>query len=182
MLNCFNVLLTKSTTVRLYNVKFLKVVFDRQNPTKFENGEEESILNQYKNIPSSLILRLRYLIQEYYFRILNSFITVGPGLQIKPSFMPIAVWCVSYQSLSRSWHTDLDCGSHRLPDLEIGPRRVWPVDRGRLLLLSSWSHPWYIKRSVFVPFSDLYFLQDLWDWLLFVIYAIFLIRIAHSSR
>ena len=30
----------------------------------------------------------------------------------------------------------------------------------------------YIEKSVFVPFSDLYFLQNLWDWWVFVIYAI----------
>jgi hypothetical protein len=29
-----------------------------------------------------------------------------------------------------------------------------------------------IQRSVFVPFSDFYFLQNLWDWWVFVIYAI----------
>jgi hypothetical protein len=29
-----------------------------------------------------------------------------------------------------------------------------------------------IQRSVFVPFSDLYFLQNLWDWWVFAIYAI----------
>jgi hypothetical protein len=33
------------------------------------------------------------------------------SLQIQPSLRPNAVWCVSYQSLSRSWYTDLDYGS-----------------------------------------------------------------------
>jgi hypothetical protein len=47
----------------------------------------------------------------------------------------------------------------------------WQVDRG-CLLLGTWSHIWYIQRSVFAPFSNFYFLQDLWDWWLFVIYAI----------
>jgi hypothetical protein len=36
-----------------------------------------------------------------------------------PSFRPHAAWYVSYQSLSR-WHTDLEYGSYRLPDMEIG--------------------------------------------------------------
>jgi hypothetical protein len=39
-------------------------------------------------------------------------------------------------------------------------------------ILLTWSHLWYIQRSVFVPFSDFYFLQNLWDWWVFVIYAI----------
>jgi hypothetical protein len=30
-----------------------------------------------------------------------------------------ALWYISYQSLSRSWHNDLDYGLYRLPDLEI---------------------------------------------------------------
>jgi hypothetical protein len=33
---------------------------------------------------------------------------------------PHAVWYVSYQSLSRSWHTDFDYGLYRLSNLEIG--------------------------------------------------------------
>jgi hypothetical protein len=49
----------------------------------------------------------------------------------------------------------------------------WPVDRGCLLLLGTWSHLWYVQRTVFALFSDLYFLQVLWDWLLFVIYVIY---------
>jgi hypothetical protein len=28
-------------------------------------------------------------------------------------------------------------------------RRVWPVNRGCLLLLGTWSHLWYIQRSVY---------------------------------
>jgi hypothetical protein len=41
-----------------------------------------------------------------------------------------------------------------------------------LLLLGTWSHLWYIQRPLFALFSNLYFLQVLWDWLLYVIYAI----------
>jgi hypothetical protein len=47
--------------------------------------------------------------------------------------------------------------------LKWGSRQAWPVDRGCLLLLCTWSHFWYIQRSVFAPFSDLYFLQEIDD-------------------
>jgi hypothetical protein len=40
-------------------------------------------------------------------------------LLIQPFFGPHAVWHVSYQLLSRSWHTDLDYGSYRLSNVEI---------------------------------------------------------------
>jgi hypothetical protein len=39
---------------------------------------------------------------------------------VQPSFKHNAVWYVSHQSLSRSWYTDLDYGSYRLPGLELG--------------------------------------------------------------
>jgi hypothetical protein len=42
------------------------------------------------------------------------------SLLILPTFRPNVVLCVSYQSLSGSWHTDLDYGSYRLPELELG--------------------------------------------------------------
>jgi hypothetical protein len=42
------------------------------------------------------------------------------SLPLQLSFKPNAVWCVWYQSLSRSWYTDLDYDSYRLPDLELG--------------------------------------------------------------
>jgi hypothetical protein len=41
-------------------------------------------------------------------------------LPIQPSFRANVVWYVSYQSLSRSWYTDLDYGSYRLPELGSG--------------------------------------------------------------
>jgi hypothetical protein len=41
-------------------------------------------------------------------------------LPIQSSCMPNPLWYVSYQSLSRSWYIDLDYGSDRLPDLELG--------------------------------------------------------------
>jgi hypothetical protein len=68
----------------------------------------------------------------------------------QPFFGPHAVWYVSYQSFTNcSWNTDLDYSSYRLPNLEIGLiRRVWPVDRGCFLLHGTWSHLWYIQRSV----------------------------------
>jgi hypothetical protein len=39
---------------------------------------------------------------------------------IQPFFGQHAVWYVSYQSLSRYWNTDLDYGSYRLFNMEIG--------------------------------------------------------------
>jgi hypothetical protein len=155
-------------------------------------------------------------------------------LPIQPFFRPHAVWYVSYQSLSRSWHTDLNYGWYRLSNVEIsftagvtgrqgmltppshlipflvfpgvrvsliftvdcsiawtghwfwleispltwlgvliltadcsvyliwttdfdywflrliwGARRVRPVGRGCLLLHGTWSHLWYIRRSLY---------------------------------
>jgi hypothetical protein len=43
-----------------------------------------------------------------------------PSLPIQPSFWPNGIWCVSYRSLSRSWHTDLDYCSYHLPELADG--------------------------------------------------------------
>jgi hypothetical protein len=37
----------------------------------------------------------------------------------QPSFRPTAVWCVSYQSLSHSWHTDLDYSLYHILHLEV---------------------------------------------------------------
>jgi hypothetical protein len=42
------------------------------------------------------------------------------SLPIQLSFRPNTVWCVWYKSLSRSWYTDFDYDSYRLPDLELG--------------------------------------------------------------
>jgi hypothetical protein len=49
---------------------------------------------------------------------------------------------------------------------EMGHTAGATCQHGCLLLLSTWSHLSYIQRSVFAPFSNLYF----WDWSLFVIY------------
>jgi hypothetical protein len=43
-------------------------------------------------------------------------------------------------------HTDFDYWFLRLI---WGARRVWPVGRGCLLLHGTWSHLWYIQRSVY---------------------------------
>jgi hypothetical protein len=42
------------------------------------------------------------------------------SLPIQPFFGPNSVWCVSCQSLSHFWVTDLDYGLNRLPELELG--------------------------------------------------------------
>jgi hypothetical protein len=41
-------------------------------------------------------------------------------LPMQPFVGAHAVWYISYQSISRSWHSDLDYGSYRLSNLEIG--------------------------------------------------------------
>ena len=39
----------------------------------------------------------------------------------------------------------------------MGSRRVWPVSRGCLLLLGTWSHLWCVQRSVIAQLLFLYF-------------------------
>jgi hypothetical protein len=91
---------------------------------------------------------------------------------IQPFFGPHAVWYVSYQSLSRSWHTDLDYGSYRLSNVEI---RLTAGVTGQQRMLNL---PWHLIPPLIYSevrirsFSDLYFLYDLWDWLLIVIFVI----------
>jgi hypothetical protein len=48
-------------------------------------------------------------------------------LLVQPSIRPNAVWCVSYQLLSRSWHSGIEYGLFHLSDLKIrlGSRRMW---------------------------------------------------------
>jgi hypothetical protein len=90
----------------------------------------------------------------------NSFLQILRSLQ--QSNLQSLFWCVSYQSLSRSWRTNLDCGLFCLHDLEI---RLTACVTGRQGMLTPPRHLnlWYIQRSVSASFSDVYFLQDLWD-------------------
>ena len=85
------------------------------------------------------------------------------SLLIQPFLGPYVVWYVSYQSLSRSWHTDLDCGSYRSSNLQIGLMAGVTGQQG--MLTPSWHLiPPLIYTDFRVrPFSDLYFLWDLWD-------------------
>jgi hypothetical protein len=53
-------------------------------------------------------------------------------MPIQPFFGPHAVWYVSYQSLSRSWHIDLDYGSYLLCNMEIGLRAGVTGQQGML--------------------------------------------------
>ena len=91
-------------------------------------------------------------------------------LLIQPFFGPRAVWYVSYQSLSRSLHTDIDYGSYRLSNLEI---RLTAGVTGQQGIM--FTPPWHlipplVYSEVRVRLnSGLHFLWDLWDWLLFVI-------------
>jgi hypothetical protein len=52
-----------------------------------------------------------------------------------------------------SKHTDFNYGNLRF---KWGTRRVWPVDRG-CLLLDTWSHLWFLQGSVFAQFSGFVF-------------------------
>jgi hypothetical protein len=67
-------------------------------------------------------------------------------LPIQPFFRPHAVWYVSYQSLT-VFDTLILTSVYLI--WKWSSRRVWPVDRGCLLLLPTWSHFWYIQRSVY---------------------------------
>jgi hypothetical protein len=79
-------------------------------------------------------------------------------LPIQPFFGPHTVWYVSYQSLSRSWHTHRDYSSYRLSNLDIG-LTVGVAGQPGIL-----TPPWHlipplINSEVCVrPISDLYFL------------------------
>jgi hypothetical protein len=66
------------------------------------------------------------------------------NLPVQPSFWPNVIWYVSYQSFSHSWHTDLDYGSYRLPDLEIG---LMAGVTGRQGMLTSHRH--LIPRMIY---------------------------------
>jgi hypothetical protein len=79
-------------------------------------------------------------------------------LPIQPFFGPHAVWYVSYQSLSRSRNTDLDYGSYRLSNVEIGLTVVVTGQQG--MLIPQWHLvPPLIYSEVRVrPLSDLHFL------------------------
>jgi hypothetical protein len=91
-----------------------------------------------------------------------------------------AVWDVSYQSLSRLWYNDLNYSSNCFLELESGltagvtgqqgtlihprhliPPLVYPEVCVFLGLLTPPRHVWYILESVFAPFPDYYFTQDL---------------------
>jgi hypothetical protein len=97
-------------------------------------------------------------------------------LPIQPFFGPHAVWYVSYQSLSRSWHTDLDYGWYRLSNVEIG-LTAGVTGQQRML-----TPPWHLIPPLIYsevrvrPFSDLYFLLDLRYRLLIVIFVISFLR------
>jgi hypothetical protein len=78
------------------------------------------------------------------------------SLPIQPSFTPNAVWCVSYQSLSRSWYTDLDYDSYRLPDLELG-LTMGVTDQQGVLTPPRYLIPRLIYpcRSLCLPYSQI---------------------------
>jgi hypothetical protein len=73
------------------------------------------------------------------------------------------------------WHSDID---YRFPGTDYpvylickySSRRMWPVDRGCLLL--TWSYLLFVQRSVFAQSSRFVFHTDLLDWSLFVIHVL----------
>jgi hypothetical protein len=90
-------------------------------------------------------------------------------------------------SLCLTRHTDFDSRLFRLPNFdtlilisnfafEMG-HMAFSTDLQGMLTPPRYLIPPLIYSEVRVfPFSDLYFLQDLWDWLMFVIYTISCIR------
>jgi hypothetical protein len=82
------------------------------------------------------------------------------SLQIQPSIRP-NVWCVSFQSFSRSWYSDLDYGWYRLHEMELG------LTAGVTGRLGMYTPPRNLIQLLVYPeirvalFSNLYFLQDL---------------------
>jgi hypothetical protein len=87
-------------------------------------------------------------------------------------FQPNAVCCVSYQSLSRSWHTDFDYRLFCLPDLETGAMVGVSGRQGMLTPPRHLIPPMVSRGPCWPTFSDLYFLQDLWGRWLFIMHAI----------
>jgi hypothetical protein len=66
-------------------------------------------------------------------------------LLIQPFCGSHAVWYVSYQLLSRSWHTDLDYGSYRLSNVEIGLTAGVTGQQGML------TPPWHLIPPLVFP-------------------------------
>jgi hypothetical protein len=81
-------------------------------------------------------------------------------------------WYVSYQSLRRSGHTDHDYGWYRLIKIDI-VLMASLIDEHGMFIPPLHLIPSQIYSEIFVrPFSDLYLLWDLWDWILSVIFVI----------
>jgi hypothetical protein len=81
-------------------------------------------------------------------------------LPIQPSFRPNAVWCVSYQWLSRSWYTDLNYGSNRSLELELGFTAGVTGQQGMLTSSKHLIPPLICSEVRVCPFSDLHCLHD----------------------
>jgi hypothetical protein len=81
-------------------------------------------------------------------------------LTIQSSVEPHAVWYVSYQLLSHSWHTDHDYGSYRLLSLEIGLVVGVTGQQGMLIPPRHLIPPLIYSEVRVHPFSDLYYEID----------------------
>jgi hypothetical protein len=88
--------------------------------------------------------------------------------QLQPPIRSNAVRCVSYLSLERPWYIDLtaDCSIYLIWK---NWWRVWPINRKSIPLLDTWSHLWYIQRSVFAnsQICISYMIQEIDNWLLY---------------
>jgi hypothetical protein len=86
----------------------------------------DEVLNQGSLLTNKLMLR--GFLQSC---LLAAFcISYGPyNDSIQPSFRSNTVWCVSYQSLSCSWYTDLDYDSYRFR-AHGGCEQSWGVEVG----------------------------------------------------
>jgi hypothetical protein len=92
------------------------------------------------------------------------------SMSLQPSCRPNAVWCVSYQSLSR-WYTDLDYGSNRLPELELWLTAGVTGRQGMFTTPMHLIPPLVYPEVRVCPILWFVFPTGLWDWWLFFIYA-----------
>jgi hypothetical protein len=93
-------------------------------------------------------------------------------LPLQPFFGPNAVWCVSYQSLSRFWYTNLDYGSNRLPKLELGLMADVTGWQG-ILARRHMTPPMVCPEVRVCSVLGFVFPTGLWELLMSVIYANF---------
>jgi hypothetical protein len=133
----------------------------------------QQLFHRSYNIITNKTVRMIWFIHLYVFHyglLFNLFFFFWGGVKL-PSTDSIRMEGKERFSRFR-WKLIIGTSNNKVPFAWSGKdsRRVWPVNSRCLLVNKSclpfqgnWSHLWYIRRSVFAPLSDLYFLQDLWD-------------------